>query len=38
MPPRIQELVAEVLDLPAQDRAKILELLLSSFEPAPDSQ
>lgn len=37
MPHQVQELAAEVLDLPAQDRAKILELLLSSFEPAPDS-
>jgi len=38
MPPQVQELAAEVLDLPAQDRAKILELLLSSFEPKPDSE
>jgi hypothetical protein len=38
MPPQVQELAAEVLDLPAQDRAKILELLLSSFEPTPDSE
>jgi hypothetical protein len=37
MPPHVQELAAEVLDLPAQDRAKILELLLNSFEPKPDS-
>jgi len=33
MPPEVQGLAAEVLDLPAQDRAKILELLLDSFEP-----
>jgi hypothetical protein len=38
MPPEVQELAAEVLGLPAQDRAKILELLLSSFEPTPDSE
>jgi len=38
MPPEVQELAAEVLDLPAQDRAKILELLLDSFEPKPDSE
>jgi hypothetical protein len=31
-------LAAEVLELPAQDRAKILELLLNSFEPKPDSE
>jgi hypothetical protein len=36
--PQVQELAAEVLGLPAQDRAKILEMLLSSFEPKPDSQ
>jgi hypothetical protein len=38
MPPQVQELAAEVLDLPVQDRAKILELLLDSFEPKPDSE
>jgi hypothetical protein len=38
MPPQVQELAAKVLDLPEQDRAKILELLLSSFEPQPDSE
>lgn len=38
MPPQVQELAAEVLELPAQDRAKILELLLNSFEPKPDSE
>jgi len=38
MPPHVQELAAEVLGLDAQDRAKILELLLSSFEPQPNTQ
>ncbi|MDD2808064.1 MAG: addiction module protein [Rhodoferax sp.] len=38
MPPQVQELAAEVLELSAQDRAKILELLLNSFEPQPDPQ
>ena len=38
MPPHVQELAAEVLGLAAQDRAKILELLLGSFDPQPTSQ
>lgn len=38
MPPQVQELAAEVLELSAHDRAKILELLLNSFEPQPDPQ
>jgi len=33
MPTSVYELADEVLDLPAEDRAKILELLISSFEP-----
>lgn len=38
MPHHVQDLAAEVLGLAAQDRAKILELLLGSFEPQPDTQ
>ncbi len=38
MPPHVQELAAEVLGLAAHDRAKILELLLTSFEPEPATQ
>jgi hypothetical protein len=38
MHPEVQELAAEVLELPAQDRAKILEMLLSSFEPKSAAQ
>jgi len=33
MPTPVYELANEVLDLPAEDRAQILELLISSFEP-----
>ena len=32
------DLVAEVLDLPAEERARILELLIASFEPKSDAQ
>lgn len=38
MPLLVHDLTAEVLDLPAQDRAKILELLISSFEPKSSVQ
>ena len=34
----VDDLATEVLELPAEDRAKILELLLVSFEPQPDVQ
>lgn len=34
----VDDLVAEVLDLPAQDRARLLELLISSFEPTSNAQ
>jgi hypothetical protein len=34
----VDDLVAEVLDLPAQDRARLLELLISSFEPTSVAQ
>ncbi len=34
----VDDLVAEVLDLPAQDRARLLELLISSFEPTSIAQ
>ena len=34
----VHDLAAEVLDLSAHDRAKILELLLASFEPASSAQ
>jgi hypothetical protein len=30
------DLANEMLELPAEDRAKILELLIASFEPPPD--
>jgi hypothetical protein len=32
------DLAAEVLDLPAEERARILELLIASFEPKTASQ
>ena len=32
------DLVAEVLDLPAEERARILELLIASFEPKSSAQ
>ncbi|OIP18360.1 MAG: hypothetical protein AUK51_04835 [Comamonadaceae bacterium CG2_30_59_20] len=34
----VDELAVEVLDLPAKDRAKILELLINSFEPKSQAQ
>lgn len=34
----VEDLVAEVLELPAEDRARLLELLISSFEPRSDAQ
>ena len=33
-----QDLAAEVLDLPAEERARILELLIASFEPKSKAQ
>jgi hypothetical protein len=38
MTSQAHDLVAEVLDLPAEERARLLELLLASFEPKSDSQ
>lgn len=32
------DLTAEVLELPAQERARILELLIASFEPKSSAQ
>ncbi len=32
------DLAAEVLDLPAEDRARMLELLIASFEPKSAAQ
>jgi hypothetical protein len=34
----VDELAVEVLELPAEDRAKIHELLISSFEPKSKAQ
>ena len=34
----VHDLAAEVLDLPSEDRARILELLIASFEPKSDVQ
>jgi hypothetical protein len=34
----VHDLAAEVLDLPAEDRARILELLIASFEPKSSAQ
>ena len=34
----VHDLAAEVLDLPSEDRARILELLIASFEPKSDAQ
>ena len=34
----IHDLAAEVLDLPADERARILELLIASFEPKSNAQ
>jgi hypothetical protein len=32
------DLAAEILELPADERARILELLIASFEPKSDAQ
>ena len=32
------DLAAEVLELPAEERARILQLLIASFEPKSDAQ
>jgi Putative addiction module component len=32
------DIAAEVLDLPAEERARILELLIASFEPKSNAQ
>ena len=34
----VEDLAAEVLDLPSEDRARMLELLLASVEPKSDAQ
>lgn len=34
----VNDLTAEVLDLPAEQRARILELLIASFEPKSNAQ
>ena len=34
----VHDLAAEVLDLPAEDRARMLELLIASFEPKSAAQ
>ena len=34
----VHDLTAEVLDLPAEDRARMLELLIASFEPKSNAQ
>lgn len=34
----IEELQTQVLDLPAEERAKLLELLIASFEPKTEAQ
>lgn len=34
----VHGLAAEVLDLPAEDRARMLELLIASFEPKSNAQ
>ena len=33
-----RDLASEVLDLPAEERARILELLIASFEPKSNAQ
>jgi putative addiction module component (TIGR02574 family) len=38
MTPSMHDLTAEVLDLPADERARILELLIASFEPKSTAQ
>ena len=34
----VHDLTAEVLELPAEERAKMLELLIASFEPQSEAQ
>ena len=34
----VHDLAAEVLDFPAEDRARMLELLIASFEPKSNAQ
>lgn len=34
----VHDLAAELLELPAEDRARILELLIASFEPKSNAQ
>jgi hypothetical protein len=34
----VNDLTAEVLELPADERAKMLELLIASFEPQSEAQ
>ena len=34
----VHDLAAEVLDLPSEDRARMLELLIASFEPKSEAQ
>ena len=34
----VDDLTAEVLELPAQERAKLLELLIASLDPQPETQ
>ncbi|MFM2449148.1 MAG: hypothetical protein RIS44_1598 [Pseudomonadota bacterium] len=38
MTPSAHDLTAEVLELPAEERARILELLIASFEPKSSAQ
>lgn len=38
MPTPVQDLEAQVLELPAEDRARLLEQLIASFEPKSRAQ
>ncbi len=38
MTTQAHDLAAEVLDLPVEERARLLELLIASFEPKSDAQ
>ncbi|RFO96091.1 hypothetical protein DIC66_15350 [Rhodoferax lacus] len=38
MTTQAHDLAAEMLDLPAEERARLLELLIASFEPKSDAQ
>ena len=38
MPTPVHDLEAEILDLPPEDRARLLERLIASFEPKSDAQ